>query len=1263
MPRQTWFRRLSCILVVALLFEIVGAPLATQRLLRATIERLEEAESISAESSAILNLLREAEQSLAPTAWAAPLGHDPGDTSSESGDEDDLCDQGHSGGSQVQYDGRALVLSEALGSGCESIIATYYSQYERQRILLSAWVPTRTPIERWEIHIEGWSFEGTGAQPAAWWDTTNRETGQPVPPGLYYFETVYSNTLGTGATLHPVLVRRAEDGPLGYNWSHSFQARLVPVDEDHVVLETSGAWLLFVRQRQGYYAASTPGEGKLTQQPDGSWIWDRIGADGSPINGLVSFDPHGRVTGFQDRLGNQTRLTYDAQGRLTTVTDPVGRQTRLGYDEAGHIVEVTEPAGTVWKLSYDAGNLVEIMNPLGYRWTFEYDDAHRLIARTDPRGNTTRYTYDEWGGVTSIVDPLGSITRYETAYNTEPLLVEDPSAVVAVRGTTTVTRFTADGRETSRSLYSFNDDGRVVRLELIADGGATRAAWEYRWGTGAKKGLLLAVVDPLGQVMEIEYEPGTQLIRAVRGPGSNRVYVGYSHSTQAGWLPKSIQRSSGSRVEITYDEEGLPQRVRQGQLQYWLRWTGPEAALRGLPAAIIWKWDGKGDPVASGARMVRLEYDRLGQLVALTDQLERRTTWTYDAAGRPVEVVDAMGRRTRYEYDALGRIVRQVDAAGGETVCRYDENGNLVELVDALGRSTRLGYDAKGRLVWREDPLGREVRFGWDAEDRLNWREDARGARVEFGYDGLGRLTSITFPTGKVWRITQDLLGRITEVTTPEAIWRYAYDAADQLVEATVERGGVTLGVRYRYDLEGHLTQLETTSGMRISYSYGSCGELTGVSSPLGSLSLRYETEGEIAPVLTEMRSDALRAAFTYDAGGRLTGLTYTHRRWPADKSLAIRYTYDLADNVSSRHDESGTTTYAYDALYRLTKVTDALGNTIVTEYDPLGNKTSVTDQRGNITRFTYDQSNRLLSVTDPLGHTTSHTYDLVGNRLSVTDARGGRWTCTYDDANRLITTTDPLGNVSRTEYDSVGNTVCRTDANNIATFFGYDPLNRLSSVMDALGHITGYTYDQNGNLTAVTNARGQTFSLSYDALNRLVQGTDPLGDASRRTYDPVGNVVSRTRPDGIAINYTYDANNRLTNITYPNQTGVTYAYDANGNRISMVDPFGATGYIYDNLNRLTSVTRGVYSVGYSYDPAGNITGITYPDGLQVSYSYNGLNLPVSVSDSVYSATISYDEAGNRLQEVLPNGIKVNYSYDLDDRLTDLQHDRGGRNN
>src|SRR5258708_32172956 len=73
---------------------------------------------------------------------------------------------------------------------------------------------------------------------------------------------------------------------------------------------------------------------------------------------------------------------------------------------------------------------------------------------------------------------------------------------------------------------------------------------------------------------------------------------------------------------------------------------------------------------------------------------------------------------------------------------------------------------------------------------------------------------------------------------------------------------------------------------------------------------------------------------------------------------------------ASSVTDGNGqTTSYTYDALDRITKITYADGSTIAYTRDVAGNVTSLTDNTG-ITTFTYDAANRLLTKTLPAGGT-----------------------------------------------------------------------------------------------------------------------------------------------------------------------------------------------------------------------------------------------------------------------------------------------------
>lgn len=1126
MARKRWLRWVSTVVVVSLILQSVGLPLATQRALQVAIRQLESASALSREAAATLDALRALDQALAPTVQAAPPFHDPGDTAAEPGSEDerDPCKDGEECGSQVQYHNRALVLSETLGAAGLPIIATYNSRHEMAPLALPAWVPTTEAIESWQIRIQGWAFQGRGSRPLAFWDTTNKETGQPVPAGLYFYEVTYSNRLGTGSTLHPILVHRAADGPLGYNWAHNFQAQLVVAGDDHVILHTSGTSLLFTRTAKGKntFSTSAAADGVLARQADGTWTWERTGADGAPVNGTVTFDAQGRALSFADRVGNRTQLSYDASGRLTAITDPVGRTTRLAY-EGDHIARVTDAAGQVWSLSYRSGDLVEIADPLGRRWAFAYDNAHRMVERRDPRGNTTRYAYDAEGGVTTVTDAVGNVIAFTTAYDTAPMLVEDPSKAPPVLGTTTVTYRTPEGKETSRRWFSFDDFGRIVRREESPDGGKTRYAWQYKYAwQGAERGQLTSTVDPKGGVTEYRYLSQTALVSDVKAPGQARLQLGYKAMPNAGWVLTRVIRGNDASLLIEYNERGLPTRVQQGSLGYWLLYSDTRTGLQGLPSALVWSWNGKGDPAsAPGARMLRFEYDALGQLTATVDPLGQRTSYAYDSAGRIVRATDALGRSTSVEYDAVGRIVRQVDPAGGETRYAYDEGDNLIEIIDARGNRTRLAYDHKGHLIARTDPLGRTVRYGYDNEGHLIWREDARGARTLISYDTMGRPTRFVFPSGEEWSVAYDALGLVTRATTPDALWTFEHDAGGNLTRATVTRAGNTSSVAYSYDTDGRVRRLETSSGMYISYDYGRYGELERIVSPLGSVVFSYHTEGQLAPQLAQVRAGQLTTAYSYDALGRLTEISHTHSYWGRAEPLTLRYAYDPAGNVASLQDAQGVTTYTYDALDQLVGVRYPDGSQVSYAYDAVGNRTRMAGPSG-VVEYTYDAANQLLQAGN-----TRFSYDANGHLISAWDGQRGR-AYTWDYQGRLRSVSEwapgalpfPLSLVSAGQpaplatyrYDLFGQRVAQ-EAGGQATGYLVDR-DHVVEASDAIGAVTARAVHGAGwdelRATDRNDAASRLFPLA-DAVGTITGAVDGQGQlryAAR--YDPWGAPLDR---------------------------------------------------------------------------------------------------------------------------------------------------------
>ena len=462
----------------------------------------------------------------------------------------------------------------------------------------------------------------------------------------------------------------------------------------------------------------------------------------------------------------------------------------------------------------------------------------------------------------------------------------------------------------------------------------------------------------------------------------------------------------------------------------------------------------------------------------------------------------------------------------------------------------------------------------------------------------------------------------------------------------------------YKYDSKNNLIETIPPKGVNSGTSVTCSTNLSAAINTTYATDMTYDANG--VDLLSSTRQ------YTDPNLGLQTATTKFEYNDSANPGMVTRIIPPLG-NTGPTPDYSYATSYAYynatansTEAGMLQSTTDPLGNVTSYTYDAVGRKLTMVDPNGNVSggtpsdhtwSYTYDNEDRLTSVSAPAptsggtALTTNYTYDPVGNRTVVTDANGQVTKYSYDVREMLsevdespLTWTNPASppaTVYKTTYtyDNLGNLSQITrdagdSANERATAYTYDGLNRLRSE-------TQYPAWPTTTPTLVT-------SYTYDANSNRVTLTDPLGKATT---------------------YVYDALNRLTSISYKlhNTHGVTYAYDADNNRTSMVDGTGTTTYTYDEFDRPTAITSpGSQTAGYRYDLNGNRTKLIYPDSTAVVYTFDKANQLASFQDwASHLTSYQYDPDGSLKLATNPDGTTATNTFDNAERLTRVLNANG----
>jgi RHS repeat-associated protein len=386
---------------------------------------------------------------------------------------------------------------------------------------------------------------------------------------------------------------------------------------------------------------------------------------------------------------------------------------------------------------------------------------------------------------------------------------------------------------------------------------------------------------------------------------------------------------------------------------------------------------------ALGRKVMTYDYDMLSTKIHQVSVDAGERWMLNDMVGKPIYAWDSRDHQTRYEYDALHRptnvFVRT--GSGAEKLAErttYGEvqsnavalnlRGKLFQQCDGAGVVTHNPYDFKGSLL----SSGRQLLQNY--KDEVDWTQSSA-------------LENETFTSST----TYDALNRPVTLTMPDAsVIRPTYNEANLLEQVHVNlRGAPTVTpfvTNLDYNAKGQRELVEYGNGASTTYEYDP---------ETFRLSHLKTTRASDNGILQDLY-------YTYDPIGNITAIR-------DDAQQTIYFNNQVV---------TPSTTYIYDAIYRLTSATGR---------EHIG--------QASQPQTTFDDALRMHQPLPTDGQAMrnygeTYQYDAVGNMLAVMHtANNGNWTraYAYDEPNSNLTnnrlTSTTVGSISELYiYDAHGN-------------------------------------------------------------------------------------------------------------------------------------------------------------------------------------------------------------------------------------------------
>jgi uncharacterized protein (TIGR02594 family) len=729
--------------------------------------------------------------------------------------------------------------------------------------------------------------------------------------------------------------------------------------------------------------------------------------------------------------------------------------------------------------------------------------------------------------------------------------------------------------------------------------------------------------------------------------------------------------------------------------------------------------------------------------------------YTYDSNNYLLTAKDRNGNTTTYTNEpVIGNPTQILHPGGSHIDYTYSDNANpyhIHTVSDELGKTTTYTRNSVGsltNLITRIDypqdantPASFEE-FTYNTFGQVHTHHLRNGAYETFGHESTGLLTDrwnpkqSGVPSGNDPHTHYDYYGprgtpspvpspcsppnacvspapdpwqdRVMTITYPATgigqvpSETYEYDRALGADGVTNPNGNPVPGrglvtkithadgtsQRFGYDVYGNKRWEENELGKRTSYTYDDYKRLRTVQDPLNKTTIYTynSTNGGSSflhttnSIYTSTTPTGIVTKNIYDANFRTSSTTSAYGTAVA---ATTSFVYDNVGNLTRVTDpRSKVTLNGHDTRNRKTSTTEAYGTnlarTTTWHYDGASNIYQIDRPDGTQETKTYDALNRVLTDTVPktanpvVNIVTTFNYNPSGTINWVKDGENHTTSFAYDASDQRITMTYPNGSTQSWAYDDVHNPKWRVTVNNETQYFYYDRRNRkyASWWYNWANNIVDWCYfgyDWASRLTEAENGTGgwggnviSDVHRYYDDANHLTleeQNVTGLGSKSVNyaTYNDDGKLTSINVTGEPDYNYTfsYDQMERFEKIFITNSAQLfQYYYDAASNETQRNNLYNGVNQLYprDDLNRMSylDVRKGGNTLGhegYTYDAMSRLTLVDWANGHSDSFQYylDGELNQAQLGNFNRSITYNLNKAGNRTS-VVDGGTTKSYS-------------------